>query len=95
VAGVAIVGMPDPVMGERACAYVVPKAGETITFDDMTSFLKGKGIASYKLPERLEVVEELPLVSRGSGMPKFDKKALLADITEKLKREGKISDRGD
>ncbi len=57
--------------------------------------LKGKGIASYKLPERLEVVEELPLVSHGSGMPKIDKKALLADITEKLKREGKISDRGD
>ena len=90
VAGAAIVGMPDPVMGEMSCAYVVPKTGETLTFDDMTSFLKGKGIASYKLPERLEVVAELPLVSRGSGMPKVDKKVLVADITEKLEREGKI-----
>ncbi|MFC2122711.1 AMP-binding protein [Bacteroidota bacterium] len=88
VAGTSIVGMPDPVMGERACAYVVPKAGQSFDFDEMVAFLKGRGIASYKLPERLEVVDELPLVSRGSGMPKVDKKALLSDITEKLKQEG-------
>ncbi len=83
--------MPDPVMVERACAYVVPKRGETVTFDDMVSFLKGK-VASYKLPERLESIDELPLVAGGSAMPKVDKKILRADIIEKLKMEGKLPD---
>ena len=89
IANVAIVAMPDPVMVESACAYVVPKSGETVTFDDMVSFLKGK-VASYKLPERLESIEELPLVAGGSAMPKVDKKILRADIIEKLKTEGKL-----
>lgn len=90
VANVAIVGMPDPVMVERACAYVVSKEGKTFTFEDMISFLKGK-VASYKLPERLEVVAELPLVGGGSAMPKVDKKILRADIADKLTKEGKLS----
>jgi len=91
VANVVIVGMPDPVMVERACAYVVPKKDENFTFDDMVSFLKGK-VASYKLPERLETMDELPLVGGGSAMAKVDKNILRADITEKLKKEGKLSD---
>lgn len=91
VANVVIVGMPDPVMVERACAYVVPKKDENFTFDDMVSFLKGK-VASYKLPERLETMDELPLVGGGSAMAKVDKELLRADIIEKLKKEGKLSD---
>jgi len=90
VANVAVVSMPDPVMVERACAYVVPKEGESFTFDDMTSFLKGR-VASYKLPERLEIVTELPLVAGGSAMPKVDKKVLRADIISKLKKEGTLT----
>lgn len=92
VAHVAVVGMPDPVLVERACAYVVPKPGATFTFDEMTSFLRGKGIASFKIPERLEIVGALPLVAGGTAMPKIDKKALRADIAAKLKKEGKIPD---
>jgi non-ribosomal peptide synthetase component E (peptide arylation enzyme) len=92
IAQVAVVGMPDPVLVEKACAYVVPKPGATFTFEEMTSFFKGKGIASFKIPERLEIVSELPLVLGGSSMPKIDKKALRADITAKLKKEGKISE---
>ena len=91
VANVAVVGMPDPLMVERACAYIVPKAGESFVFEEMKSFLKEKGIASFKVPERMELVEELPLVTRGSGMPKVDKKALTADVTDKLKKEGKLA----
>jgi len=91
VANVAVVGMPDPLMVEKACACIVPKAGEDFTFEEMKSFLKERGIASYKLPERMELVAELPLVTRGSGMPKVDKKALTADITAKLEKEGKLS----
>ncbi len=86
VAGVAIVGMTDPVMGERACAYVVVKPGQNFTFDDMLSFLSDKGIASFKFPERLEVVDSLPLVAD----QKVDKRQLQQDINNKLKAEGKI-----
>lgn len=77
----AIVKMPDPVMGERACAYVVLKPGQGLTFDDMVSFLKQKDMAAFKLPERLEIVEALPMVA---GIEKVDKKALEKDILEKL-----------
>ena len=85
VSDVAIIGMPDPIMGERACAYVIPKPGQDFTFEEMISFLKGKSIASYKLPERLEIVDSLPMV----GEQKVDKKVLQEDITQKLKAEGK------
>ncbi len=92
ISSVAVVAMPDPLMGERVCAYVVPKTGERLTLDEMSAFLKSKGLASFKLPERLELVTELPFVAGGGAMLKVDKKALQADITEKLKKEGKISD---
>ncbi len=85
VANVAIVGMPDREFGEKACAYVVPKAGQTLTFEEMVSFLKEKKIAAYKLPERLESMKELPTVG-DSG--KVNKKALKTDIEEKLAKEG-------
>ena len=86
VAQVAIVKMPDPVMGERACAYVVPEGGRAFTFLEMISFLQGKGIAPYKLPERLEILDALPMVAEGQ---KVDKKTLEADILEKLRAEGR------
>jgi non-ribosomal peptide synthetase component E (peptide arylation enzyme) len=86
VASVAIVGYPDREMGERACAYVVPKGGQTFTFQEMVSFLKEKKISAYKLPERLEVVDALPTVG-DSG--KIDKKVLKSDIETKVKAEGK------
>lgn len=87
VSGAAVVGMPDPVMGERVCAYVAPKENQTYTFDEMISFLKQKSIAPYKLPERLELVDSIPMVGAGQ---KVDKKELKQDISEKLKAEGKI-----
>lgn len=83
---VAIVPMPDPIMGEKACAYVVPQEGEKFTFDEMTSFLKSKKIASYKLPERLEIRSELPM----RDAQKVAKASLREDIAQKLKAEGKI-----
>ncbi len=86
VLSVAVVGMPDAVLGEKACAYVAPKEGQTLTFDEMVSYLKDKGIAGFKLPERLEIIEKMPMVAEGQ---KIDKKVLTADIASKLKAEGK------
>ncbi|MBE9572128.1 MAG: AMP-binding protein [Proteobacteria bacterium] len=87
VTNAAVVPMPDPEMGERACAFVTLKKGEQFTFEDMIDYLKSKKIAPFKLPERLEVVEAFPLVGE-SG--KIDNKAMVQMITDKLKKEGKI-----
>lgn len=82
VSSVAIVGYPDREMGEKCCAYVIPKPGQGFTFDEMIAFLKEKQIATYKLPERLEVVPEFPAVG-DSG--KVNKETLKKDIAEKIK----------
>jgi len=84
VSDVAIVAMPDLVMGEKACAYVVPKNEETLSLEEVTSFLIQKNVAKFKLPERLEVVDKFPMVSDGQ---KIDKKALAQDIAQKLELE--------
>ena len=57
----AIAPVPDERLGERACCYVVPRPGESVTLEAICDFLLGHGIAKFKLPERLEVVEEMPL----------------------------------
>ena len=87
VTNAAVVPMPDPEMGERACAFVTLKKGEQFTFEEMIDYLKSKKIATFKLPERLEVVETFPLVGE-SG--KIDTKSMVKTITDKLKDEGKI-----
>lgn len=88
VSDVAIVGMPDPLMGQRACAFVLPSPGKEFQFDDMISFLKEQKVSSFKLPERLELVQALLTV--GDEGQKVDKKRMTAMITEKLRAEGKI-----
>jgi acyl-CoA synthetase (AMP-forming)/AMP-acid ligase II len=74
-----VIGFPDPLLGERACAVVVPKDGEIVTLDDVTGYLRAQRIASFKLPERLELVGDLPL--RGD---KIDRTALRRMIEERL-----------
>lgn len=81
VANVAIVGYPDREMGERACAFVVLKDGQSLTKEEMVEFLKSKKLAFYKLPERLEVVAALPVVG-DSG--KVDKKVLKTELEKKV-----------
>jgi non-ribosomal peptide synthetase component E (peptide arylation enzyme) len=83
----AVVKMPDPLFGERACAYVSLTPGETFAFDEMVSFLKSKKLAAFKLPERLEIVDKIPMVGDGT---KVDLKGLEKDIADKLKAEGKV-----
>ncbi|MEM9684996.1 MAG: class I adenylate-forming enzyme family protein, partial [Pseudomonadota bacterium] len=56
----AAAGIADREMGERVGAFVVPQPGETVTLDMLTAYLTDRGLARYKLPERLFVMEELP-----------------------------------
>ncbi len=77
---VAVVGMPDKILGERICAYIIPKPGKRPTLQEIVSFLKGRGASVLQLPERVEFVAELPLTKVG----KVDKKALREDIKKKV-----------
>jgi 2,3-dihydroxybenzoate-AMP ligase len=83
VLNTAVVAMPDPVMGERACAYVVLRAGASLDFAQLCTFLERKRIARFKLPERLELVESLPTTAVG----KISKKDLREDIRTKLQQQ--------
>ncbi len=78
VRNVACVPYPDPVLGERMCACVILHDGELLTLEDLTTFLPGLGFAKFKLPERLEVLDDFPL----SPFGKVSKKAL----TDRLAR---------
>jgi 2,3-dihydroxybenzoate-AMP ligase len=83
VAQVALVAMPDAVFGEKACAFVVTRPGEQLGFEELTAFLRAQRIASFKLPERLEVVERFPT----SLVGKILKRQLRDDIADKLRAE--------
>ena len=66
VADVAVIGLPDPALGERACAVLVPAAGtEPLTLAEVFDFLAGEGLTVQKIPEQLEVVAELPRNASG------------------------------
>ena len=86
VQNVACVPMPDPILGERMCAYVILRRGHTLTLNELVSFLMKEEIAKHKLPERLEFLDDFPL----SPFGKVSKKDLTERIAQKLKEEGKL-----
>ena len=57
----AIVPIKDPVLGERACCFAVVAPGQSLALDDVTAWLAQQGVAKLKWPERLEVIDEMPL----------------------------------
>ncbi|ODU02517.1 MAG: 2,3-dihydroxybenzoate-AMP ligase [Pseudonocardia sp. SCN 72-86] len=78
VADVAVVGYPDDVLGERVAAVVVPSSNDAPPrLEDLVAALRAQKIASYKLPERLEIVEALPRNPVG--------KILKRDLRERLR----------
>lgn len=62
---VAVVAMPDPVLVERVCAFVVPADGVHPTVQGLSRFLDARGLARQKHPERVEIVDELPVTASG------------------------------
>jgi 2,3-dihydroxybenzoate-AMP ligase/mycobactin salicyl-AMP ligase len=86
VTQVAAVGLPDTTLGERVCVFITLKKGYTISFEEIISYLREKKTSVLYLPERVEVIEEMPLTNVG----KVDKIHLREEIKEKLRKEGKI-----
>ena len=81
----ALVAMPDPVLGERACAFLILEDGAAaLTVAGLGAFLREQGLAKYKLPERVEIVDELPLTTIG----KVAKKELRERLAKGCRREG-------
>jgi non-ribosomal peptide synthetase component E (peptide arylation enzyme) len=80
---VAVVPMPDPEMGERICAYIQPRPGARLHFDDILSFLKGRKASVLHFPERIELIDAMPFTKA----EKIDKMALVKDIGEKIRNK--------
>jgi 2,3-dihydroxybenzoate-AMP ligase len=83
VLDVACIPIPDAAMGERMCACVMLRAGHTLTLKELADFLFAKEIAKFKLPERLEVLDEFPV----SAFGKVSKKTLVETVKKKLDGE--------
>jgi 2,3-dihydroxybenzoate-AMP ligase len=83
VKNVACIAVSDPDLGERMCACVLLKDGAELRFEALKTFLMGKEIAKYKLPERLEILADFPLSTFG----KVSKKQLTEMISPKVAGE--------
>jgi 2,3-dihydroxybenzoate-AMP ligase len=82
----AYVAMPDRILGEKGCAFVLTKGNQALTLDELCRFLKDeRNIAVIKLPERLELVDAFPMTEVG----KIDKKALRQLVSEKVEKESR------
>lgn len=84
VSEAAVVAMPDPEYGERACVYVVSDCESRL--EEITGHLDDAGLAKYKWPERLVQVDSMPKTAAG----KIQKEELESRIAQQLSEEGKL-----
>jgi 2,3-dihydroxybenzoate-AMP ligase len=85
IAQAAVIGMPDERLGERVCAYVVPsEEGEVPDVAALSAWLADLGVAKFKYPERVEVIDALPVTAVG----KINKPRLREDIEMRLTETG-------
>ncbi|GAC84646.1 putative fatty-acid--CoA ligase [Gordonia paraffinivorans NBRC 108238] len=81
LSAIAVVGMPDANLGEKVCLYAVPKAGHKApTVEELRTYLTERGVAIQKTPERVIVIEELPMTATG----KIQKHVLRKQVADEL-----------
>lgn len=86
VADAKLVAMPDPFYGEKGCIFIIVRPGMAAPdVKALGQFLSARGLAKYKCPERVEVVDEFPLTRVG----KVDKPSMKRRISELLAQEHK------
>ena len=84
VRDVAVVAMPDERLGERVCAFIVAKEGSQPTLATLVSYLRDEHhVATQKLPERVEILDALPMTATG----KVQKHVLRDDVAARLQAE--------
>ncbi|MHA7630866.1 (2,3-dihydroxybenzoyl)adenylate synthase [Corallococcus sp. M7] len=79
VSDAAVVAIPDKFLGERTCAVVIPR-GEAPAPSALNAFLRQRGLASFKIPDRIEFVAAFPQ----TGVGKVSKKALRDSLRQSL-----------
>jgi 2,3-dihydroxybenzoate-AMP ligase len=85
VMSVCVVAMPDAAFGEKACAFAILREGCALTHEELVAFLQRRDIARFKLPERLEIVNEFPISPAG----KILRRELRARIAQLLQSESR------
>ncbi len=75
----ALVSMPDAYLGERSCAYIVAR-GAAPKMRELTAFLRERGLAQFKIPDRIEFIDQFPK----TGVGKVDKRLLRERIAQRL-----------
>jgi len=78
IANVAVVGIPDTRLDERACACIILEEGHTITLDDVTKWMNKAGVTKQKWPEKVEIFDIFPLSVFGR-VQKFEVRKLLLE----------------
>jgi acyl-coenzyme A synthetase/AMP-(fatty) acid ligase len=79
----AVVGMPDEKLGEKVCCYVVAKDGHAApTVDDLRTYLTNRGVAIQKTPERVIVIDELPMTATGKIQKHVLRKRVAAELDQ-------------
>ncbi len=76
---VAIVGMPDARLGERACAFVVLRDGAQLDFREMVAYLEKQQLAKQYLPESLEILPQMPMTASGK-IQKFQLRKMVKPV---------------
>ena len=77
IENVAVIGAPEPRLGERACAFVTLKPGAMLNLQDVQAWMSEAGVAKPKWPEQLEIVATLPMTASGK-IQKFRLREMLA-----------------
>jgi 2,3-dihydroxybenzoate-AMP ligase len=75
----ALVAMPDAFLGERSCAFIIAR-GPAPRARELTDFLRARGLAQFKIPDRIEFVAAFPK----TGVGKVDKRLLREQIAQRL-----------
>jgi len=79
---VAIIGIPDARLGERAMACVIPKAGRTVTLHGMNDYLLANGVVKYDLPEMAEVFDAFPMTPSGKVLKRVLREKMISGTAE-------------
>ncbi|CAH1228752.1 2,3-dihydroxybenzoate-AMP ligase [Paenibacillus allorhizoplanae] len=77
----ALVSMPDTFLGERSCAFIIPRGQQTLSATELKSYLRTRGLASYKIPDRIQFVETFPQTNVGKVSKKALREVFLTTVT--------------
>jgi len=78
IADAQVFGVPDPKYGEEVCAWVIARAGQPLSEEDVREFCRGQ-IAHYKVPRYVRIVPEFPLTATGKPQ-KFEMRKAMIDL---------------